>query len=43
MKRFLIGQYGSFDEQKMERDFRDSFYGIEEPVCLKMNRTRRRS
>lgn len=32
MRRFLIGQYGSFDEQKMERDFRDGFYGIE--ACL---------
>ncbi|MEJ8548526.1 sugar phosphate isomerase/epimerase [Brevibacillus borstelensis] len=32
MNRFLIGQYGSFDDKKYERDFRDGFYGIE--ACL---------
>ncbi|MGG0168923.1 sugar phosphate isomerase/epimerase [Paenibacillus dokdonensis] len=32
MQRFLIGQYGSFDQHKFDRDFRDGFYGIE--ACL---------
>lgn len=32
MKRFLIGQYGGFDEEKYAHDFRDHFYGIE--ACL---------
>ncbi|MBM7563141.1 TIM barrel protein [Paenibacillus sacheonensis] len=32
MKRFMIGQYGGFDETKYRRDFRDDFYGIE--ACL---------
>lgn len=32
MKRFLIGQYGGFDEEKYAHDFRDNFYGIE--ACL---------
>ncbi|MDR6549923.1 sugar phosphate isomerase/epimerase [Paenibacillus qinlingensis] len=30
--RFLIGQYGCFDESKMQRDFRKGFFGIE--ACL---------
>ncbi|MFF2886406.1 sugar phosphate isomerase/epimerase [Paenibacillus sp. NPDC057967] len=30
--RFLIGQYGSFDFKKYERDFRTGFFGIE--ACL---------
>ncbi|NIK70008.1 sugar phosphate isomerase/epimerase [Paenibacillus sp. BK720] len=30
--RFLIGQYGQFDYNKYNRDFRDDFYGIE--ACL---------
>ncbi|MCJ8013271.1 sugar phosphate isomerase/epimerase [Paenibacillus sp. KQZ6P-2] len=32
MKRFLIGQYGAFDQHKFERDFREDFFGIE--ACL---------
>ena len=32
MKRFLIGQYGGFDEDKYTHDFRNHFYGIE--ACL---------
>jgi hypothetical protein len=32
MKRFLIGQYGGFDDAKFRRDFRQGFYGIE--ACL---------
>lgn len=32
MNRFMIGQYGRFDRQKFERDFRKGFYGIE--ACL---------
>lgn len=32
MKRFMIGQYGSFDYKKFYRDFREEFYGIE--ACL---------
>ncbi|MGG1661255.1 sugar phosphate isomerase/epimerase [Brevibacillus sp. NRS-1366] len=32
MNNFMIGQYGTFDEQKYARDFRKSFYGIE--ACL---------
>lgn len=35
MKRFLIGQYGGFDWQKYERDFKTGFYGIE--ACLFAN------
>ncbi|RJE87496.1 sugar phosphate isomerase/epimerase [Paenibacillus sp. 1011MAR3C5] len=30
--RFIIGQYGSFDFKKYERDFRTGFFGIE--ACL---------
>jgi sugar phosphate isomerase/epimerase len=29
MNRFIIGQYGSFDNKKYKRDFREGFYGIE--------------
>lgn len=29
MKRFLIGQFDKFDENKQARDFRDYFWGIE--------------
>ncbi|OGO77969.1 MAG: hypothetical protein A2Y23_04470 [Clostridiales bacterium GWB2_37_7] len=32
MKRFMIGQYGSFDDDKYKRDFRTNFYGIE--ACM---------
>ncbi|WP_195573032.1 sugar phosphate isomerase/epimerase [Paenibacillus sp. 1001270B_150601_E10] len=32
MKRYLIGQYGSYDEHKMKRDFRPHFFGVE--ACL---------
>ncbi|MFP3391230.1 sugar phosphate isomerase/epimerase [Brevibacillus sp. SIMBA_040] len=32
MRNFMIGQYGSFDVQKYERDYRQTFYGIE--ACL---------
>ncbi|MEO3946312.1 hypothetical protein [Gorillibacterium sp. CAU 1737] len=32
MNRFIIGQYGSFDYKKYNRDFREGFYGIE--ACL---------
>lgn len=32
MNNFLIGQYGGFDYQRFERDYRASFYGIE--ACL---------
>lgn len=32
IKQFMIGQYGGFDDRKYEKDFRDSFYGIE--ACL---------
>lgn len=32
MNRFIIGQYGGFDEAKYTRDFREDFYGIE--ACL---------
>lgn len=32
MNKFMIGQYGSFDERKYRRDFIDGFYGIE--ACL---------
>lgn len=32
MHSFLIGQYGSFDYRKYERDFKEGFYGIE--ACL---------
>ncbi|MCC3372609.1 sugar phosphate isomerase/epimerase [Cohnella sp. REN36] len=32
MNRFLIGQYGGFDEAKYRRDFKPGFYGIE--ACL---------
>ncbi|XEC96528.1 sugar phosphate isomerase/epimerase [Paenibacillus tarimensis] len=37
MKNFLIGQYGSFDYNKFQRDYRDAFYGIE--ACLFMEET----
>jgi hypothetical protein len=29
MKRFMIGQFGKFDVNKQNRDFRDYFFGIE--------------
>lgn len=29
MKKFLIGMYKEFNEEKFKRDFRDEFYGIE--------------
>lgn len=29
MKRFIIGQFGKFDFNKQQRDFRDEFWGIE--------------
>lgn len=32
LNRFMIGQYGNFDEIKYNRDFRDAFFGIE--ACL---------
>ena len=32
MNRFMIGQYGSYDEAKYERDFRVGFWGVE--ACL---------
>jgi len=32
MKNFMIGQYGGFDRQKFQRDFKKGFYGIE--ACL---------
>lgn len=32
MKKFMIGQYGTFDYKKFHRDFRKEFYGIE--ACL---------
>ncbi|UVI28022.1 sugar phosphate isomerase/epimerase [Paenibacillus spongiae] len=32
MNRFLIGQYGMFDDKKYKRDFKRAFYGIE--ACL---------
>ncbi|WP_152392391.1 sugar phosphate isomerase/epimerase [Paenibacillus guangzhouensis] len=32
MNRFMIGQYGSYDEAKYERDFRAGFWGVE--ACL---------
>jgi len=32
MKNFMIGQYGTFDYKKFNRDFKDIFYGIE--ACL---------
>ena len=35
LKRFLIGQYGAFDEAKYSRDYRPGFYGIE--ACLFQN------
>ncbi|WP_010277992.1 hypothetical protein [Paenibacillus senegalensis] len=35
MNRFIIGQFGGFDEGKYERDFRRGFYGIE--ACLFKN------
>ncbi|HET6872650.1 MAG TPA: sugar phosphate isomerase/epimerase, partial [Sporolactobacillaceae bacterium] len=37
MKRFLIGQYGGFDEEKYAHDFRDHFFGIE--ACMFDNET----
>lgn len=32
MNRFMIGQYGCYDQKKHLRDFRDGFYGVE--ACL---------
>lgn len=32
MNRFMIGQYGYFNQDKHIRDFKDSFYGVE--ACL---------
>lgn len=32
MNKFLIGQYGAFDEEKYRRDYIEGFYGIE--ACL---------
>lgn len=32
MRRYLIGQYGGYDEAKTQRDFRKSFFGME--ACL---------
>lgn len=32
MKNFMIGMYGKYDDVKFNRDFRESFYGIE--ACL---------
>jgi hypothetical protein len=32
MKNFMIGQFGKFDYEKFNRDYRESFYGIE--ACL---------
>jgi hypothetical protein len=32
MNRFMIGQYGTFDDNKYKRDFREGFFGIE--ACL---------
>ncbi len=32
MNHFLIGQYGTFDEKKYRRDYKEGFYGIE--ACL---------
>jgi hypothetical protein len=32
MKKFMIGQYGTFDYKKYQRDFKADFYGIE--ACL---------
>ncbi|WP_048600782.1 DEAD/DEAH box helicase family protein [Rubeoparvulum massiliense] len=32
MNRFIIGQYGSFDDKKYKRDFKEGFFGIE--ACL---------
>ncbi|NDI35466.1 sugar phosphate isomerase/epimerase [Chengkuizengella sediminis] len=32
MNNFMIGQYGSFDYSKFNRDFKDDFFGIE--ACL---------
>jgi len=31
MKRFMIGQFGSYNEEKQIRDFRSNFFGVE--VC----------
>jgi len=40
MKRFMIGQYGNFDQNKQIRDFRKDFFGVEacmmkEESCIK--------
>lgn len=32
MKNFMIGQFGYFDFEKLKRDFREGFYGIE--ACM---------
>ena len=32
MKRFMIGQFGSYSQEKQHRDFRDNFFGVE--ACL---------
>ncbi|NLM43341.1 MAG: hypothetical protein GX201_04905 [Clostridiales bacterium] len=32
MKRFMIGQFGSYNEEKQMRDFRSDFFGVE--ACL---------
>lgn len=32
MEKFMIGMHGKFDSNKFERDFKESFYGIE--ACL---------
>lgn len=32
MENFIIGQYGHFDEKKFNKDFRESFWGIE--ACM---------
>lgn len=35
MKRFLIGQFRIFNDEKHKRDFRDNFYGVE--ACMMDN------
>ena len=37
MNRFMIGQFGHYDDDKYKRDFKDDFYGIE--ACLLKDNT----
>lgn len=34
MERFMIGQFGKFDEEKQKRDFKECFFGVE-AICFK--------